>query len=462
MISSRDSPMKLLLTPRLRVPHPIPTAVVFAASVVSTAIFVLLVATALTAQTAPSAPTHDQRALKALAEARDLVAAGRPGESIPFYGHALDLAEAELDEPSVALANLLAEYGDVLVGSGHRQRARASLERSLEMLAGLVDDDDSQRAPPLLGLGRLDAEETRCEQAKERLTQGLELLGSGSVRLAVSARVALGHCAETATSRPDLDTAFNHYRDAVLAAREASIETPEVATALHRGAAILLGRGETNAAVNYFGQALEMRKKHLGESDWHTADSAYQLARALDQGGRRGDARETIDQAIQNLGRACAPTSQSPSEVRDLCTNLAAFKRQLAGVPSAVAQQRTAPDPDAAADRPVAAPPTAQPQTRFRAQTQASQPAATTGPAWRVQVSSQQSPAEAERVAERVRGRFPDLLRPHPLTLERVELASGVWHRVLFGSFRERDDAVALCDSLKRAGLEACLPSRSE
>ena len=442
------------------------------------AILATSLATTLAAQSAPTAPTRDQRALKVLAEARDLVAAGRPNESIPFYGHALDLAEAETEEPSVALANLLAEYGDVLRGAGFGERARVSLNRGLAMLEGLVDPGDSQLAIPLLALGRLDADEARCAEAETRLERGLELLAEDAdPRRSVSARVALGFCAETGSSRPDLDAAFGHYRAAVLEARQASLETPEVADAMHRGAGILLRRGDLGPAVNYFEQAHQLRKSFLGESHWQTADTAHQLALALDQKGQRDAARRTTDEAVQALGRSCAPSSQAPPEVRDLCSDLSTLRRRLADDPAQVAET-SKPEPPTS-EPPTAEPPTAElnsagpnsaepysaePQTRFRAQTRArppEAPAASHGPVWRVQVSSQQSPSEAERVAERVRSRFPALLRAQKLTLERADLPSGTWHRVLFGVFSERDGAVALCESLKRAGLEACLPSPS-
>lgn len=435
-------------------------------TLVTTSLFLMaacLAGASASAQSAPSAPTRDQRALKVLEAARDLVAAGRADESIPFYGHALDLAEAEEDEPSVALANLLAEYGDVLRAAGLRERARVSLERSLAMLEGLVDadgdvGDDPRLATALLALGRLDADESRCAEAEDKLTRGLQLADAEDAKRRVPARVALGHCEETGTSRPDQNAAFEHYRAAVLEAREASLETPEVATAMHRGAAILLARGETGPAINFFEQSLKLRRQVLGTSHWQTADTAHQLALALDQQGQRGAARRTAAAAVEGLGRACAPTSQSPAEVRELCRDLALLRRRLADEPPQVARQ---PEP-----RPDPEPPRSQPQTRFRAQTEeraASDPQ-TADPAdrvWRVQVSSHRSPAEAERVAEMIRNRFPALLRSQELTLERAELASGVWHRVLFGSFPARAGAVALCESLRRAGLEACLPSPS-
>ncbi|MDA8016341.1 MAG: tetratricopeptide repeat protein [Thermoanaerobaculia bacterium] len=409
----------------------------------------ILVATvSAEARSAPTAPTRDQRALKVLAEARDLVAAGRSNESIPFYGHALDMAEAETNEPSVALANLLAEYGDVLRRSGHANRARSSLQRSLEMLESLLEPGDSQLAQPLLALGRLDAGEGKCLEAEERLTRGLELLGDGP-REAVSARVALGSCSEMSGGTAGLDTAFGHYRTAVLAAREASLETAEVATALHRGASILLTRNEAGRAVVYFEQALSLRRSLLGESHWHTAETAHRLALALDRQGRTDDARSRADEAVGALGRACAPSNQSPSEIRQLCSDLAALRRRLSESTS-----RQAPPPEARAT----APAPAEPQTRFRAQTEA----APSGQVWRVQVSSRQSPAAAERFAEQVRNRFDSLLRGHQLTIERADLPSGVWHRVLFGAFRERSGAVALCESLKRNGMDECLPSPSE
>lgn len=397
----------------------------------------------------PSAPTLDQRALKVLAEARDLVAAGRSAESIPFYGHALDLVEARRDEPTVALGNLMVEYGEVLTRAGLLDRARVSLDRGLAVLEHFDETPPEDLAIAVSALADLDRESGRFDAAEQGYERSLRLLrGAGATAEALDLQVRLGLVDEESQR---LDAAFEHYRGAVLTAREAQVETPAVATALHRGAAILYRQGETDLAVHYFRQALDAARRQYGTGHWQTAAVSKNLALAFDRAGEPGDARAAADDAARILGRACAPGSQSPHEVRDLCAEVSKLRARLADAPSSAPPpaEPTVTGPIATAPPPAPPPPVRPP------------PPAPARASWATQVSSQRSPAEAERVAEQLRQRFPSL-RSQPLRIVRAELSSGVWHRVAFGAFGNRDGAMALCESLKRSGLEACLPVRAE
>jgi hypothetical protein len=82
----------------------------------------------------------------------------------------------------------------------------------------------------------------------------------------------------------------------------------------------------------------------------------------------------------------------------------------------------------------------------------ASAPAASGG-GYLVQVSSQRSEADAQTSYRNIQARYPSVLGSHPHLVRRADLGSrGVYYRAMVGPFGSRDQAIALCSSLKAAG----------
>lgn len=68
------------------------------------------------------------------------------------------------------------------------------------------------------------------------------------------------------------------------------------------------------------------------------------------------------------------------------------------------------------------------------------------GPRYRAQLASREDRLEARRTAIELRDRHPRLLDDLPAHVETVDLGGqGIWHRVQFGDFPERLDALRLC-----------------
>ncbi|NWG47435.1 MAG: SPOR domain-containing protein, partial [Alphaproteobacteria bacterium] len=74
-----------------------------------------------------------------------------------------------------------------------------------------------------------------------------------------------------------------------------------------------------------------------------------------------------------------------------------------------------------------------------------------------VQIASFPTPAEAEASWQKLAGKHADLLTGEPHEVMEADLgAKGVWHRLRVGPYAAKDEADALCASLKGRGQD-CL-----
>jgi hypothetical protein len=143
-------------------------------------------------------------------------------------------------------------------------------------------------------------------------------------------------------------------------------------------------------------------------------------------------------------------------------TRAAASHAQTSRPPARVASRVAPPAP--AANAPLSlnpnsnvAPPPIQDSAPVRAATPparlASAPATGGSGGYLVQVSSQRSEADAQASYRNIQARYSSVLGGHPHLVRRADLGSrGVYYRAMVGPFGSRDQAIALCSSLKAAG----------
>jgi len=83
----------------------------------------------------------------------------------------------------------------------------------------------------------------------------------------------------------------------------------------------------------------------------------------------------------------------------------------------------------------------------------ASEPAASAGGGYAVQVTSQRSEAEAQSAFRALAAKYPDQLGGHAPIIRRADLGSkGVYYRALVGPYASMEQAAGVCSSLKAAG----------
>jgi hypothetical protein len=98
---------------------------------------------------------------------------------------------------------------------------------------------------------------------------------------------------------------------------------------------------------------------------------------------------------------------------------------------------------------------------RVAAAPAASQPVASAGGSYLVQVSSQRSEADAQSSYRALQGKFPSVLASRPPMIKRADLGDkGVYYRAMVGPFGSPDEASQFCGNLKTAGGQ-CVVQRN-
>jgi hypothetical protein len=141
---------------------------------------------------------------------------------------------------------------------------------------------------------------------------------------------------------------------------------------------------------------------------------------------------------------------------------------------SASATPRRAPPPAAAGNAPLSLAPDAQasapaPEARRVATLQPppgapnapTNPAATAGGGYLVQVSSQKSESDAQASYKALQSRYPTVLGSHTPLIKRADLGDkGVYYRAMVGPFNTPEEASQFCGNLKTAGGQ-CVVQRN-
>jgi hypothetical protein len=121
-------------------------------------------------------------------------------------------------------------------------------------------------------------------------------------------------------------------------------------------------------------------------------------------------------------------------------------ERVEANAPLSIVPDQAAPPPPARVRTALAQPTELSPVAR-------SEPAATAGGGYAVQVTSQRSEAEAQAEFRALRAKYPNQLRGRQPIVRRADLgAKGVYYRAFVGPFASMEQAAGMCASLKAAG----------
>ncbi|MEM9599310.1 MAG: tetratricopeptide repeat protein, partial [Acidobacteriota bacterium] len=222
------------------------------------------------------------------------------------------------------------------------------------------------------------------------------------------------------------------YLQAVEAADREGRESTALAAALGNLGALHSRLGQPAEAEAWLARTLDLRRRLLGPRHWLTALTAKDLGVVQEQQGRIAEALGSTATAAAALGNRCgASGSDPPTYVADLCSDLAVLRRRL---------ERATPT------RGAPAPPTTD----------------VAGGHW-TQLAARDSAAGAREEIRALGLRFPALLGALPSRVERVDLGDrGTWHRVQYGGFTTRAEAVVLCEALAAAGWGDCFVPRPE
>jgi serine/threonine-protein kinase len=175
---------------------------------------------------------------------------------------------------------------------------------------GRPGDDDSVSAREVLARGVKRAHELSAQPAAE--AQMLDLIGR--------IRMQMG---DYAGAHPVLQEALDIRR------RELGEEHADVATSLMHMAALVSEEGNERAdAVPLLQRALAIRRHLFGDADPLTADALYQLASEMHMNGRYKDARPLFDEWLELVRRQ--PPLLTPERAEQLGTmaNIMQFTRQ--------------------------------------------------------------------------------------------------------------------------------------
>lgn len=403
---------------------------------------VLCVAVTLLASTAPAARPQavPQSALEEegrlmLGQGRQLAAAGRPQDALPFYTQALDMAQVSLGVETPALGFLLHELGGVYRAAGESGRAEQHFERALGILEGALGAQHQDLLPALADLALLRAERGEAARAQRHYERLVALLRLHRPPGNVDIVAALGHLALSLDRQGSRDEAEAFYRQAMDESRgRASADSLELATVLNNLAALQSQGSRYAEAEPLYRRAGELRTRLLGPRHWLVAVSHSDLARVIERLGRVNEALDLATRAAAVLAPYCqglgAEAEGETRSAQELCLNTEELRARLKG------------------DTPLA--PGAEPSPQ-------SVSVRSGGTVFRSQVLSREDPDLAQASLRRLRSRFGDLLHDVTAHVETIDLGDqGIWYRLQFGDFPGHSGALQLCQQLLGRGWNDC------
>ena len=404
--------------------------------------------------------TAEERNL--LDRARALDQGGDPMAATDLYQQAITQAEGELGATSPLLALLLEEAGLVYQRAGDDATAEGLHRRALQVMESIVGPEHPDLVPYLGTLAGLLSRLGSSREAEALYLRALPLLESQlevdadadsdlareiAADVAANTSAVLGHLGNLALHDQRLSQARDFYQRAITVGRGAGPGAAAELAVLHNNLAALelrSGRGDT--AVAHYRHAIELAEAGLGPNHPAVGFSLDQLAALHLDAGRIDQALPLAERALTIAERHAPENSPEVAHRRMLLDTLRRGRQSLEAqgedsVAAATEPETTGTSP---ADTASASVGTAIGDL----------PAPTPGNFW-VQVASRPDHAEALRELQRLRTAHPQLLANLGARVVTAHLGDkGVWHRVQWGGFGDRQAAARLCQALRGAGSE--------
>jgi len=256
----------------------------------------------------------------------------------------IEIRKALSDEPNEALGVALSNYAALKYGLGDFEAAENLMKQALEVLLIAVGDRDMQTANVMSNLAAIMMVQNQYDSAIDYYRQALEVRltilgpdhpdiassyahlgnlhrGTGNyseaeelLKNALRLRLdILGQKHEQTVdtyrllgllyeSKGEVGTALTYYEEAISGYRSLSIEgNPELAEALHNSGVLYLGNGNPGSAEPLLRDALNLRKKILGETHALTITSMIHLGVCLSKMGRISESGTLLSSGLEIL-----------------------------------------------------------------------------------------------------------------------------------------------------------------
>lgn len=222
----------------------------------------------------------------------------------------------------------------------------------------------------------------------------------------------------------------------------------------------LVSAGQSVEALPFLEQSLDMLAVDPSTRPRSIGMLSFELAQVYDKASRPRQAARQLrhawahlatDDALALLGgdrrlgalarSDCAARPATSPEVEALCRRLGSAAASPAARRPPPTAARPVADPASSAPVPRASPP---PRTR-----------AAPSIVYRAQLGARRDLAEASAELQKMQRNLGEILARQPAHIESVRLeGQGLWHRLQFGDFASKREAKALCDAVKRRGLD--------
>ncbi len=196
----------------------------------------------------------------------------------------------------------------------------------------------SDQAMVLETIGRVRLHQGRLDDAEQALSSVVREHETSGAEPEHLSR-ALAAMAELRFAQGRWQEAETQGRRALSLRRQAGPDHPELAESLNDLGAILEAQGRSEEALQFYSEALELRRRLLGPEDPATANSLGNLGALVFHQGRLDEAELHLRSAVATLEKAYGPAHPTVTEHR---TNLAEVLRQNAKVDEAETLMRAA------------------------------------------------------------------------------------------------------------------------
>ena len=222
-------------------------------------------------------------------------------------------ATAQKGTDRKTLAEVYNRLGIVADSQGDYAAARTYYQDSLALEKEL--GDRSGIATTLMNLGNVVLRQGNYAAARTYYQDSLAIKKELGDRLGIAQ--VLGSLGSVAASQGDDAAARIYYQDSLAISKELGDRSGIATTLMNLGnVAEYEGSGDLNAAEKYFEQARQLAGS-LSASNSDLGKVLWGLGRVAAKRGKKGDARQYVDQAIQILQQLGDPAFQAAQQFRD-------------------------------------------------------------------------------------------------------------------------------------------------
>ncbi len=250
---------------------------------------------------------------------------GNIDASIAHTKNSMDLTAQIYGENSTQYAFVANEYANILYSKGDYADSEKFCRQSTEIYRQIGEGESKDVANNLILLGLLLADKGQLDEAEKTYAESLDIFRKVGLMETQAAGSVLNNLGHLAAQRGDYDKAVQYYKEDIAAGRKQpdAFSQASLATTLQNLGAVYKQKGDYAQAEPLIREAVDLRRKLLGERHPHVAIAQAHLSDLFYREGEYDKAIEEAQSALE-LQRAVLPAGHA-----DIARSLVALGQAL-------------------------------------------------------------------------------------------------------------------------------------